>query len=269
MPLNNKLRNARLYSTKITINPRINEIIEDICNTKNFNNALTHKSCRAKDSSLKSYETLEFLGDSLLELYVSFFLYFSFPEYSEGKLTETRSSLVQGANLSSLSFKIGLYKYLNSEAHKKENITSAKKHKKVLTDIFESFIAALFIERGGKILYEFLFLTVLDKPEFKNKLDNFNSNIIPLLCPANNKMLDTPDALVKQNIEVICEKVVPITNLLDQTSDINLSSGVITDDEIKAKLSLFMDKSIKNHEDILEILVKIYVLMEYNSNKGQ
>lgn len=287
MPLNNYLRKIttlcekgsyKLYSTKNTINPRINEIIGDISNTKNFNIALTHKSCRAKDISLKSYETLEFLGDSLLELYVSFFLYFSFPEYSEGKLTETRSSLVQGANLSSLSFKIGLYKYLNSEAHKKENITSAKKHKKVLTDIFESFIAALFIERGGKILYEFLFLTVLDKPEFKNKLDNFNSNIIPLLCPANNKMLDTLDALVKQNIEVISssgqtllgsEKVVPITNLLDQTSDINLSSGVITDDEIKAKLSLFMDKSIKNHEDILEILVKIYVLMEYNSNKGQ
>jgi len=288
MPLNNYLRKIRtlceegsykLYSTKNTINPRINEIIGDISNTKNFNIALTHKSCRAKDISLKSYETLEFLGDSLLESYVSLFLYFSFPEYSEGKLTETRSSLVQGTNLSSISLKIGLYKYLNSEIHNKENVASSlKAHTKLLGDIFESFIAALFIERGGKVLYEFLFLTVLDKPEFKSKLDNFNSNIIPLLCPTNNKMLDTPDALVKQNIEVISssgqtflgsEKVVPITNLLDQTSDINLLSGVITDDEIKTKLSLFMDKSIKNHEDILEILVKIYVLMEYNSNKGQ
>jgi|ERR1700744_1463556 len=290
MPLNYYLRKIttlceegsyKLYSTKNTINPRINEIIGDISNTKNFNIALTHKSCRAKDISLKSYETLEFLGDSLLESYVSLFLYFSFPDYSEGKLTQTRTKIVQGSNLSSLCFKIGLYKYLNSEAHKKENITkasSAQAHRKLLADIFESFIAALFIEKGGKALYDFLFLTVLDKPEFKSKFDNFNSNIIPLLYSANNKMLDTPDTLVKQNIEVISssgqillgsEKVVPITNLLDQTSDINLLSGVIIDDEIKTKLSLFMDKSIKNHEDILEILVKIYVLMEYNSNKGQ
>jgi dsRNA-specific ribonuclease len=290
MPLNNYLRKIRtlceegsyrLYSTKNTINPRINEIIEDISNTKNFIIALTHKSITAKDSSLKSYETLEFLGDSLLELYVSLFLYYSFPEYSEGKLTQTRTKMVQGSNLSSLCFKIGLYKYLNSEAHKKENITkasSAQAHRKVLEDIFESFIAALYIERGGKALYDFLFLTVLDKPEFKSKFHNFNSKVIPLLCLANNKMLDTPDTLVKQNIKVVSssgqtllgsEKVVPITNLLDQTSDINLSLGVITDDKIKAKLSLFMDKSIKNHEDILEILVKIYVLMEYNSNKGQ
>jgi dsRNA-specific ribonuclease len=270
MPLNNNLRNngeSRLYSTKNTNNPRINEIIGTISNTKNFNIAFTHKSCINDDPTLISYERLEYLGDSILEQHISIFLYYSFPEYSEGELTTVRTNLVQGSYLFSISLKIGLNNYLKlGESLKSIDFNSkslSKKRSKILVDIFESFIAVLYIEKDSKTLFEFLFLTVLDKPEFKNKFNNFNSNVIPLLYPTNNKMLHTPESQIKENIKITSKNIVPTTNIS------NPINSVITDNEIKAKLSLFIDKSLKNHEDILEILVKIYVLMEYNSNKGQ
>lgn len=280
MPLNNKLRNRtlcevgsyRLYSTKNTINPRINEIIGDISNTINFNIAFTHKSCIKDDPSLISYERLEFLGDSILEQHISLFLYYSFPEYNEGILTTVRESLTQGKYLSSISLKIGLNNYLKlGESIKSIDFNSksiSKKHSKIPVDILESFIAALYIEKDSKTLFHFLFLTVLDKPEFKSKFDSFNSNVIPLLYPTNDKMLDTPKPLVKEDIKMISKNVVPTTNISNLISDINLGSDIITDNEIKAKLALFMDNSLKNHENILEILIKIYVLMEYNYKKA-
>src|ERR1700722_966385 len=91
---------------------RINQIIQDISKTESFENAMTHKSYLKLDTSSKSYETLEYLGDSILQLYVTIFLYNCYPYYSEGKLNEERTLLTQGSYLSSISLRIGLYKYL-------------------------------------------------------------------------------------------------------------------------------------------------------------
>jgi len=250
---NFEVNTIRLFSSKKKveiINPRVTEIIKDISNTKSFITALTHKSYSVKHSSLKSYETLEFLGDSLLELYVSIFLYSSFPEYSEGKLTETRTSLVQGSYLASLSSKLELYKYLNSDAHKSvdfTNATSFKSHKKVLCDIFESFTAALFFERGGKVLFEFLSLTVLNKVEFQNKFNSFNPNIAPLLFP----IIKNEDAKIE--VPLINKEEVKIGNIAWNIE--------ITDNRIKVKLSEYLDKSLKNQDDTLHLLTKNNELM--------
>lgn len=96
------------------INPRITEIIESISNTQTFNTALTHKSSLKSNSTIKSYETLKFLGDSILQFYISIFLFKYFPHYSEGRLAEERIMLTQNKYLGhpKLTLKIGLYKYL-------------------------------------------------------------------------------------------------------------------------------------------------------------
>lgn len=229
---------------------RINEIIELISKTKSFKIALTHKSYHSIDSSAKSYDTLEFLGDSILDLYVSIFLYKAYPEYTEGKLTTERSLLVEGKNLSSISLKIGLYKYLNLGIDKKNidfnNKSLNKKDIKILGDIYESFIAALFIEKGEKLLCEFLTLTILDKAEFKDKLAKLNQDF------SINK---------ENNIKKDEDKDIKIGNLYRNIE--------ITDNRIKVKLSEYLDKSLNNQEKIIELLTKNNILPpEHPSSDG-
>lgn len=265
---------ARFLSSKKgveQINPRIYNIIEDISTTKNFIIALTHKSLLKKDKTLQSYERLEYLGDSLLNLYVSIFLYYSFPEYSEGKLTEIRSTLVRGTYLSSLNLKIGLYKFLKSEKYKNidlSNLSSSKKQNKVLNDIFESFIAALFIERGGKALFEFLSLTVFNKPEFKSKLDYFNNNIVPILFSELSKTelnntIKIKENSIKEGIISDTEKpdgLIKISdNLLrNKLYDYLVRSTIIQDKNIEL-LTKNNDTMIKliNHFELMDTLVRL------------
>jgi hypothetical protein len=75
--------------------------------------ALTHPSFtnESKDS-VPHNERLEFLGDAVLELASSTYLYMRFPTYSEGALTKMRASLVQSNTLARLSRKLGLGAYL-------------------------------------------------------------------------------------------------------------------------------------------------------------
>lgn len=252
MVLNKNIK--RLYSTKIE--SRINEIIQSIKDTNNFNTALTHKSYHNIDSSVKSYETLEFLGDSILELYVSIFLYKSYPEYSEGKLTSQRTLLVEGKNLSSISLNIGLYKYLKLGKNKKNldfnSKSLKKKDSKILGDIFESFIAALFIEKGDELLREFLSLTIFNRSEFKDKSLIFNSDL-PINKEEINKVIKV---INKENIKEDNKKDIKSGNLYRNIE--------ITDNRIKVKLSEYLDKSLNNQEKIIELLTKNNLLMESN-----
>jgi dsRNA-specific ribonuclease len=271
---------GRLYSTSFPDTPlagakndtRINEIIQLIINTKNFNTALTHKSYASVDSSAKSYDTIEFLGDAILEYYVSLFLYFSYLDYSEGRLTNERGLLVSTNNLASISLEIGLYKHLRMGKSKQNvDFTSkslSKGDKKILADIFESFIAALIIEKGNKLLLEFLSLTIFNKDEFKSKLINFNNAIVPKIY-SFNKDLSVVEDTVANTIISSKEHKDNILSKEDKEDNIsyNSISGII-DNNIRDKSLVYMDKSLKNQEQIIELLIKMYVLIECNSKKG-
>lgn len=244
----------RLYSTSLSDAPitgakndtRINEIIQLISKTKTFEVALTHKSYHSINPTAKTYETLEFLGDSILEFYITLFLFNSYPELSEGKLTDKRTQLVEGTYLSSISLKIGLHKYLKVGQSKKgvdfTNKSLNKKDSKILADIFESFIAALYIEKGKSLVNEFLMLTILNKPEF-----------IKLLAGLPRKLNNEVPEVEVPKLEV--EVSTPATTISTESLESD-------------KFSKYMDKSLNNQKEIVELLVKMYVLMEYNSKKG-
>lgn len=249
------IRAGRLYSTKK--DTRINEIIQLISKTKTFEIALTHKSYASVDSSAKTYDTLEFLGDSILEFYISLFLYNSYPELTEGKLTEKRTQLVEGKNLSSISLKIGLHKYLRVGINKKDidfnSKSLSKGESKIPSDIFESFIAALYIEKGEKLLNEFLTLTVLDKPEFK-KLLNLNNHVAEIKEDSKIQTLGKENSIMEMSGK--------------EDNKLVIESTINSNDDIKGKFSIYMDKSLNNQKEIVELLVKMYVLMEYNLKKA-
>lgn len=95
-----------------------------------------------------SYERLEFLGDSILRQIISDYLFIRYQEMQEGDLTKLRSQIENGSSLAEMTRKIGLNKYvLISRNH--EVIKGREKNEKIQCDIFEAFIAALYLDACG------------------------------------------------------------------------------------------------------------------------
>ena len=102
--------------------------------------ALTHCSFGSNN-----YERLEFLGDSVLSIIISKYLYSNFENLSEGELSRIRSNLVNQKTLSAIATKIELHKYvLVGRAEKYGNHNPS-----ILADIMESLIAAIFLDSGS------------------------------------------------------------------------------------------------------------------------
>jgi ribonuclease-3 len=92
-----------------------------------------------------SYERLEFLGDSILRQIISDYLFVRYEEMQEGDMTKLRSQIENGSSLADMTRKIGLNKYvLISRNH--EVIKGREKNEKIQCDIFEAFIAALYLD---------------------------------------------------------------------------------------------------------------------------
>jgi ribonuclease-3 len=132
-----------------------------------YRNALVHKSysTRKNDNFLSGNincpenclplqevcnERYEFLGDSVLSTTVANYLYMRYPDQNEGFLTKMRSKLVNGRMLSELSKKVGLQKWMIISKQIEDN--DGRKNYKILEDIFEAFICAIFLDFNKKTI---------------------------------------------------------------------------------------------------------------------
>ena len=114
-------------------------------------NALTHSSYsneyKTKGLNLPSNERLEFLGDAVLEIVISEYLYDNFNACSEGKLTRMRQNLVCEKTLAQIATKISLGKYIHlGNGEENECRTRAK----VLADTLEAVVAAVYLDSKAK-----------------------------------------------------------------------------------------------------------------------
>ena len=114
--------------------------------------AITHSSYSnetgARNHHLLCNERLEFLGDSVLSLVVSNYLYTHFSEYPEGTLTRIRSAVVCEAALASFAEKIGLGEFLLLGRGEAQNGGAAKPA--ILADAFEALLAAIYLDAGAE-----------------------------------------------------------------------------------------------------------------------
>ena len=112
--------------------------------------AITHSSYSnetgARNHHLLCNERLEFLGDSVLSLVVSNYLYTHFSEYPEGTLTRIRSAVVCEAALASFAEKIGLGEFLLLGRGEAQNGGAEKPA--ILADAFEALLAAIYLDAG-------------------------------------------------------------------------------------------------------------------------
>jgi ribonuclease-3 len=108
--------------------------------------ALTHKSYvfETSNEALDSNERLEFLGDSILACITADYLYRSFPELSEGDLSNIRSMLVKGETLAELARELSLGDYLLMSKGERNNIKSQR----VLAATFEAMLGAIYLDAG-------------------------------------------------------------------------------------------------------------------------
>ena len=145
-----------------------------------YRNAFVHKSyCTMKNADFntgnlkcpsdciplqdKSYEQLEFLGDAILGNISGYYLYERYPDQNEGFLSKIRTKIVNGKMLGYLSEKIGFPKF--AIISKQVEDANGRTNYKIMEDIFEAFIGALFID----------FQTVEDKVQISPKI-----NLVPL-----------------------------------------------------------------------------------------
>ena len=130
-----------------------------------YKEAFTHASYANESHYVKKdYERLEFMGDAVLQLYVSEFLFNLFPDVPEGTLTTLRSKLVGEESLARFSRELGLGELLYLGVG--EEKSGGRERESVLANIFESFIGALYLDCGHdevlKILQQTIFKHIND-----------------------------------------------------------------------------------------------------------
>lgn len=126
-------------------------------------NAFTHSSY-VNEHRRKKYtdnERLEFLGDAVLELGVSQFLYTAEPSMSEGELTKLRAAIVCEPALVSFANELEFGRYVL--LGKGEEQTGGRTRPALLADVFEAFIGALYSDQGMEIVTAFLEKIVFPK----------------------------------------------------------------------------------------------------------
>lgn len=125
----------------------MDSIVKSFQSKKLLQEAFVHRSYLNETSEkLNSNERLEFLGDAVLELLVSQYLFNRFPYFEEGRLTNLRSSIVRTETLAKASLKLGFDKKILMS--KGEEKGGGKKNPTILANVFEAFLGAVYLDQG-------------------------------------------------------------------------------------------------------------------------
>jgi len=133
-----------LYSS-LSLNPKNSDI---------YQLAFTHKSYTNEKGVLESNERLEFLGDAVLELLISEYLYSSYPEANEGEMTGLRSATVRKETLAQVAKKLHFGDYLLLSKGEQKGHGRQKDY--LLANTFEAFLGAMFLDQGINACSDFL-----------------------------------------------------------------------------------------------------------------
>lgn len=114
--------------------------------------ALCHSSLCGESS--KAFDRMEYLGDAVIELTVSAYLYNTFPDYEEGTLTKVRTGIVSEGALSKAAKRVGIDALI--KLGKGEELTNGRRKPSILSDAFEAVAAAVFLDGGFSAASDFV-----------------------------------------------------------------------------------------------------------------
>lgn len=127
--------------------------------------AITHRSYlnEHREATQEHNERYEFLGDAILELVVTDFLFKKYPEKPEGELTAIRAALVNTLSLAEVSSALGVNNFLLLSKGEERDTGRARQY--ILANTFESLIGALYLDQGYEAAREFITRKLLDRTE--------------------------------------------------------------------------------------------------------
>lgn len=173
-----------------------------------FRNAFVHKSyCTMKNSDFETgnincpdnclplqempYERLEFLGDSILGYTIAKYMYIRYPDQSEGFLSKMRTKIVNGKMLGYLSDRVGFTRFALISKQIEE--MNGRSNYKIMEDIFEAFIGALYIDSNDINIVENWIISVIETHVDMVDLIMKNTNYKDMLLSyMQNRFQDTP-----------------------------------------------------------------------------
>ncbi|HBO88216.1 MAG TPA: ribonuclease III, partial [Streptococcus sp.] len=130
--------------------------------------AFTHTSYANEHRLLKisHNERLEFLGDAVLQLMISKYLYQKYPNKPEGEMSKLRSTFVREESLAGFSRACGFDRFLR--LGKGEEKSGGRNRDTILGDAFEAFLGALLLDKGEKTVEEFIHQVMIPRLEEGN-----------------------------------------------------------------------------------------------------
>ena len=131
-----------------------------------YQKAFTHKSAiKEYETVTSSFETLEFMGDSVLGFIITKFLFDRHEKEQEGFLTKARTKLVRSETLASIANTMGLNKYIIMDEKGMRNAWN--NNPKILEDVFEALVGAIYMDLGLLHTKEFV-LRIYNDPTYIN-----------------------------------------------------------------------------------------------------
>lgn len=158
--------------------------------------AFLHESYSNENNLDECYERLEFLGDAVLDLVVSEYLYNVDSTLTEGQLTRTRSNYVCKKALYTYSIELGLDEYIKFGSGAE---LTRREMNSVISDVFESFIGALYLDQGLDVVKEFLSKTVIQHIKNRDIFFYDYKSELKLLC--DQKCMDLSYKLIHEEGE--------------------------------------------------------------------
>ncbi len=132
-------------------------------NEKLLEQAFIHRSFINENprTGLVHNERLEFLGDAVLELIVTDYLYATYPNHNEGDLTAYRSALVNAVTLGEVADSLHFNDMIKLSKGEAKDVSRARSS--ILADAYEAFVGALYLDQGYEVARQFVLRTVLVK----------------------------------------------------------------------------------------------------------
>lgn len=115
------------------------------------------------NTGLSHNERLEFLGDAVIELIVTDFLYKKYPTYTEGELTSVRSALVNAIIISEVASSVGMNDFLLLSRGEAKDHGKARQY--ILANTYEAYVGALYLDQGYDMADKFVNETLLPKTD--------------------------------------------------------------------------------------------------------
>lgn len=179
--LNNNNRNIFETSDLISIQETIGIKFKNI---KYLETALTHRSFlnEAVFDDIENNERFEFLGDAVLELIITEYLFNTYKERPEGELTSFRAATVKTESLAETASELNLGKFI--KLSRGEEMTGGRSKPYLLANTYEAVLGAIYTDQGYEIAKKFVLSTLVPKIQniIKFRLDIDNKSKLQILA---------------------------------------------------------------------------------------